>query len=168
MKKVHKVAMHSVTRIFTQYSAQSRVLSALVACLMSSAIVVVYGHTSYPNFSRIRSLQLKKGISWFSLFSFLFPSSSITGEVVNEKFWKNHRVLLHTPTIYKFQLNPCITAQKWISWLLSHYSHFYILPVLLLEKQLTKNSEKITEYCYIHPLYHIQILAQSVHNNWSN
>ncbi len=34
-----------------------------------------------------------------SLHSFLYLFSSITGEVENEKFWKNHRVLLHTPTI---------------------------------------------------------------------
>ncbi len=34
-----------------------------------------------------------------SLFSFLFIFSSITGKVANEKFWKNHRVLLHIPTI---------------------------------------------------------------------
>ncbi len=41
-----------------------------------------------------------------SLFSFLYLSSFITGEVVTEKFWKNHSVLLRTPTISsKFQLN---------------------------------------------------------------
>ncbi len=31
--------------------------------------------------------------------SHLDHSSSITGEVANEKFWKNHRLLLHTPTV---------------------------------------------------------------------
>ncbi len=34
-----------------------------------------------------------------SLFSFLYLPSSITGEVANEKFWKNHRLLLHTSTV---------------------------------------------------------------------
>ncbi len=31
-----------------------------------------------------------------------------------------------------------------------------------------KNSGKITDYCYIHTLYRIQISAQSIHNNWSD
>ncbi len=34
-----------------------------------------------------------------TLFSFLYSSSSITKEVANQKFWKNHRLLLHTLTI---------------------------------------------------------------------
>ncbi len=56
---------------------------------------------SHPNFSSICSLPLKKFdfLIISSLLSFLYPSSFITGEVANEKFWKNHRVLLHTPTI---------------------------------------------------------------------
>ncbi len=53
----------------------------------------------YPNFSSICSLQLKKWTSWLLAFSFLYLSSSITGKVENEKFWKNHRVFPHTPTI---------------------------------------------------------------------
>ncbi len=34
-----------------------------------------------------------------SLFSLLYLSSSITREIANEKFWKTHSVLLHTPII---------------------------------------------------------------------
>ncbi len=37
MKKVHKVATHSVTRILTQYSIQGSALSALVVYLIYSA-----------------------------------------------------------------------------------------------------------------------------------
>ncbi len=53
------------------------------------------------NFSSIRSLQTQEMdfLIISSLFSFLYLSSSIAGEVANEKFWKNHRILLHTPTI---------------------------------------------------------------------
>ncbi len=68
-----------------------------------------------------------------SLFSFLYLS---TGEVANEKFWKNHRLLLQTPNISypNFSSIHFVQQKKWISWLLAHYSHFYIFPVLLLEK----------------------------------
>ncbi len=41
--------------------------------------------------------------------------------------------------------------------------HTEAFPVLLLDKQGMKNSGKIRDYFYIHPLCHIQILAQSVH-----
>ncbi len=71
-----------------------------------------------------------------SLFSFLYLSSYSTGEVENEKFWKNHRSLLHTLTVsYTYFSAICsLQLKKWISWLLAHYSHFCIFPVLLLEK----------------------------------
>ncbi len=51
---------------------------------------------------------------------------------------------------------------------MAHYSYFYIFPVLLLEKYQTKNSGKITDHCYIHSLYHIQIQAQFVHFHLRN
>ncbi len=71
-----------------------------------------------------------------SLFWFLYLSSSITGEKANEKFWRNFRLLLHTSTIsyQNFRSIRSLQFNKWISWLLTHYSHFYIFPVLLLEK----------------------------------
>ncbi len=71
-----------------------------------------------------------------SLFLFLYLSSSITGEVANKKFWKNHRLFLYTPTVSypNFSSIRSLQLKKWISWLMVHYSHFYIFPVLLLEK----------------------------------
>ncbi len=70
-----------------------------------------------------------------SLFLFLYLSSSITEEVANEKFLKNHRLLLRTSTVsYPNFSSRSLQLKKWISWLLAHYSHFYIFPVLLLEK----------------------------------
>ncbi len=79
-----------------------------------------------------------------SLFSFLYFPSSITGEVANKKFWKNHRVFLHTPTVSypNFSLVRSLQFKKWISWLLAHYFHFYIFPILLLENRERKILEK--------------------------
>ncbi len=95
-------------------------------------------------------------------------SCSITGEVANEKFWKNHRLLPPTPTTSYpiFSSIRSLHLKKWISWLLTHYSHFYTFPVLLLEKKRTKNSRK-SQSIATTTLYHIQISAQSVNNNWS-
>ncbi len=42
-----------------------------------------------------------------SLFSFIYLSNCITGEVANEKFWKIQSTITYTYyIIYKFQLNP--------------------------------------------------------------
>ncbi len=46
MKKVHTVALRSVTRTLTQCHLQGSALSGLVVCLICSAIVVVYWHLS--------------------------------------------------------------------------------------------------------------------------
>ncbi len=99
-----------------------------------------------------------------SLFSFLYLSSSITEDIANEKFQKNHKLMLHTPTISypNFSSIHSLQLQKWISWLLAHCSHFYIFLILLLESSEPKILEKITDHCHIHSLYYIQISAQSV------
>ncbi len=69
-------------------------------------------------------------------------------------------------------LNPFITVQEMnflIIWLIILISIvFLVFPVLSLDKWRMKNSRKITEYCYIHPLYHIQISVHSVHNTPRN
>ncbi len=71
-----------------------------------------------------------------SLFSFLYLFSFITREIANEKFWKNHRLFLHTPTVSypNFSSICSLQLKKWFSWFLPHYFHFYIFPVLLMEK----------------------------------
>ncbi len=120
-KKVHKVALHSVTQILTKCNAQGSMLSALVVCLKCSAIVVVYWHlpdvysTRMNNpLNRFMTAQEVDFLVICSLFSFLYLSISITGEVANKKFGK------------------------------------------------------FTDYCYIRPLYHIQILAQYGHYSLRN
>ncbi len=141
MKKEHKNALCSVTRILTQSSAQDSPLSALVVCLICLAIAVVYWHllmhTCVNNpLSQFITAQEVDFLIISSLFSFLYLSSSITGELADEKFCKNHRLLLRTPTISysNFSSIRALQLKKWISWLLAHYSHFFIFPVLLLEK----------------------------------
>ncbi len=66
--------------------------------------------------------------------------------------------------MYTCMNNPFITAREMdflIIWLIILISvAFLVFPILLQEKQRTKNSGKISEYSYIHPLYHIQISAQ--------
>ncbi len=91
MKKVHKIAKHTATRIATQCDAQGSMFSVLVVYLICSGIVVLYWHP----------------------------------------------------------IRCTLRIKKWISWLLAHFSHFYIFPVLLLEKKQPKNSGKVTEHCYI-------------------
>ncbi len=93
------------------------------------------------NIPLICSLQFKKWISWLlAHYSNFYSISSIfgfiTGKVANKKSWKNHRILLHTPTISypNFSSICSLQLKKWISWLLAHCSHFYIFPVILLEK----------------------------------
>ncbi len=78
-----------------------------------------------------------------------------TGEVVNEKFWKNHGSWLHTLAVLYTNSSSIRSLQlkKWISWLLAHYFHFYIFPFPLLEKQRMKKSRKVTEYCYTYTHY---------------
>ncbi len=92
--------------------------------------IQISAQSVYYSWKRIDFLNIS------SLFSLLYLSSSITGEIANEKFWKNLRVLLHTPTVSYSNFSAIYSLQlkKWISWLLAHYSHFYIFPVLLLEK----------------------------------
>ncbi len=41
-----------------------------------------------------------------------------------------------------------LQLKKWISWLLTHYSHLYIFAALLLEKKRTKNSGNIATYTH--------------------
>ncbi len=69
-------------------------------------------------------------------------------------------------------LSPFTTAEEMnflIIWLIILISIvFLVFLVLLLEKQQTKNSGKVTEYCYIHPLHLIQVSVQSVHYSSRN
>ncbi len=142
MKKVYNVALHSVMRILTQCSLQGNALSALVVCLRWSSIVVstgicrmyIYMNNLLNQF--ITAQEMDFLVIRLLLFSLLYLSSSIAGEVGDEKFWKNHRLLLHIPagSYPNFSSICSLQLKRWISRLLAHYSHFYIFPVLLLEK----------------------------------
>ncbi len=116
VKKVHKVTSRSVMQILTQCSA----LSAVVVCLIHSAIVVVYWH------------------------------------------------LLDIYTRMNNPLNQFITAQEVDFLIISSSFSFLYLSSSIIEEVANEKSGKITDYCYIHPLYHIQILAQSVHYSSRN
>ncbi len=80
-------------------------------------------------------------------------SSFITGEVAKEKFWKNHRVLLHPPTISypNFSSVRSLQVKKWISWLLAHCSYFYIFQFYYWrnsKRNILKKSLSIPTYTH--------------------
>ncbi len=123
MKKVHNVTTYSMAQVPTQCNVQGSALSALVVCVICSDIVVV--HWRLPDYLAHCS----------HFYSVSCLSSFITGEVANEKFWKNHRVLLRTPTLSYPSFSSIRSSKlKKCSWLLAHYSRFYIFSVQLLEK----------------------------------
>ncbi len=111
MKKVHKIALRSVTRNLTQGSA----LSALVVCFRCSTIVVVLASVGWILIwliHSISSLQLKKRISWLSAYYSYFYIY-----YWRSRKWKILEKSQITATythciIYKFQLNPFTTVQE--------------------------------------------------------
>ncbi len=123
MKKVHKVTMHSVTRIPAQCSAQAAYHQLWLFVLYFQTLWLYTGiHSMYTRMNNL--------------------------------------------------LDPFITAQE-IDFLITRLIIlisivFFVFSILLLEKWRMKNSGKITEYCYINPLYHIQISAQSIHYSSRN
>ncbi len=65
-------------------------------------------------------------------------------------------------------LDQFITAQEVDFLIISSLFSVLYFPSSVIGEVGTKNSEKITDYCYIQPLCHIKILAQSVHYSSRN
>ncbi len=88
------------------------------------------------------------------LFSFLYLTSSITGEIANEKFWKKSEIV-STYTHYiisKFQLNPFIIVEE-INFLIinSLFSFLYLSSSITGEvanEKFWKKSEIISTYTH--------------------
>ncbi len=100
-----------------------------------------------------------------SLFSFLYLFNSITGEVANEKFWKNHRLLLNIPSIScpNFSsIRPIHLKNPDFLIICSLFSFLY-LPSSITEEVANEKIWKICRLLLHTSLYYIQISTQSVH-----
>ncbi len=102
MTTVLKIVLHTVMPILTQCSPQGNWLSQVWLFMsyvqplwLYTSICRMYTHMSNP-LNQFTTAQEVNFLIINSLFSFLYLSSSITGDIANEKFWKNHRLLLHT------------------------------------------------------------------------